>query len=122
LREFDSFRHFYEGFKVSVCIGQDYKFVSDGMAVGKKMADVGSLLGFTCIQEANQNIGDVEERFDGSPKMKNGGCRFELPPNECDNGWGFVGLGHLGYIVAIRYAGYEDCIGTTTTRDSYNSR
>jgi len=45
--------------KVSLCIGQDYKYAETQNAVGKKMADVGTLLGVLGAISVNRNVGEV---------------------------------------------------------------
>ncbi|MGP1514462.1 MAG: DUF2586 family protein [Bacteroidales bacterium] len=47
-------------YKVSVCIGQDYNFAETQDAIGKKYADVGTMLGMLASKKVNENIGEVE--------------------------------------------------------------
>lgn len=49
-----------EAFKVSVCIGQDWDYAETQNAVGKKFADVGTMLGSIALRPVNHNIGEVE--------------------------------------------------------------
>jgi hypothetical protein len=46
--------------KVSLCIGQDYDYAETQDAIGKKFADVGSMLGSVASKAVNENIGEVE--------------------------------------------------------------
>jgi hypothetical protein len=107
LRELTVSGNTYEGFKVSVCIGQDYKFADGLDAVGKKMADVGSMLGSLAYRNANQNIGEVAggDLMDAK-KEKWLVAGLSNHQTIADMDGDLEDLDTKGYIFAIRYAGY----------------
>ena len=107
LRELQVDGNTYEGFKVSVCIGQDYSFADGLDAVGKKMADVGTMLGSLAYRSANQNIGEVSGGDLMNAKQEKwliAGLSNHQTIADMDGD--LEALDTKGYIFAIRYAGY----------------
>lgn len=95
-----------QAYKVSVCIGQDWKYADTLDNVRKKMADVGTMLGSIALKSVSGNIGEVE-----------GGSLVDTTNNK----WLVAGLSNhskiadwddelesldeKGYIFAISYTG-----------------
>lgn len=94
-------------YKVSVCIGQDYRYADGLDAVGKKMADVGTMLGCVAAKQVNENIGEVAtgnltDAIKGV--WTKAGLSNHKTIAEMDEE--LEALDDKGYIFAISYAGY----------------
>lgn len=94
-------------YKVSLCIGQDYNYAHGLDAVGKKMADVGTLLGSIASKKVNENIAEVATG-NLTNVMKGLWTKAALSNHETIADWDneLEKLDDKGYIFAISYAGY----------------
>lgn len=104
----DDNNNIISAYKVSVCVGQDYNYAETLDAVGKKMADVGTMLGCLASKKVNENIGEVAT---GNLTDVVKGCWTKAGLSnhktiaEMDEE--LEALDEKGYIFAISYAGYS---------------
>ncbi|MBP1630868.1 MAG: hypothetical protein H6Q15_1761 [Bacteroidetes bacterium] len=93
-------------YKVSMCIAQDYTYADNLDAIGKKFADVGTMLGCLAAKGVNLNIAEVEGGDISNPQKgywtKAGLSNHQTIEDfeeELDS------LDDKGYVFAIKYTG-----------------
>lgn len=95
-----------QAYKVSLCIGQDWKAADELDDIRKKRADVGTLLGCLSAKAVNENIAEVEG---GSlvDAVNNIWLIAGLSNHQTIAGWDsqLESLDTKGYIFPIRYTG-----------------
>lgn len=96
-----------EYFKVSLCIGQDYDYAETQNDVGKKMADVGTMLGAIALLPVNRNIGEVETiNLTSTAKNKWLVAGLSNHKTITEVYADLEDLDSKGYVFAISYEGY----------------
>ena len=95
-----------EAFKVSLCVAQDWDYAETQDAIGKKMADVGTMLGSISYMQVNHNIGEVENMNLTDALYKkwiSAGFSNHKTASEMQSQWS--AYDDKGYIFPIFYAG-----------------
>lgn len=93
--------------KVTLCIAQDYDYADTQNAVGKKMADVGTLLGCVALQAVNRNVGEVETmNLTNTTKSKWLKAALSNHVSITDFESHLEGLDAKGYVFVLKYTGY----------------
>lgn len=96
-----------EYYKVSLCIGQDWDYAETQNAVGKKMADVGTMLGSIALLAVNHNIGEVENvNLLNTAKSKWLTAGLSNHKTILEMYTELEDLDTKGYVFAISYEGY----------------
>ena len=99
-----------KAFKVSMCIAQDYDYADSLNDIGKKMADVGTMLGSVARRAVNENIGQVNDGDIMNTLKGNwlvAGLSNHKTIAEFDTE--LESLDEKGYIFAVSYDGYAGC-------------
>ncbi|MCM1034113.1 MAG: DUF2586 family protein [Paludibacter sp.] len=95
-----------EAYKVSLCIGQDWKTADALDAIRQKRADIGTMLGSLAMKAVNENIGEVEG---GNlvDTLNNLWLVAGLSNHQTIAGWDsqLENLDTKGYIFAVSYTG-----------------
>jgi len=94
--------------KVTLCIGQDWDYAETQDAIGKKMADVGTLLGSIASLPVHRNIGEVET-MNLTNTSKSKWLVAGLSNHEKIVNWEdyIEALDAKGYVFAMSYTGYD---------------
>lgn len=93
--------------KVTLCIGQDWNYAETQNAVGKKMADVGTLLGCVATLPVNHNVGEVETiNLSDSKKERWLAAGLSNHKTIAEMHADLEDYDTKGYVFAISYEGY----------------
>ncbi|MDR2806256.1 MAG: DUF2586 family protein [Dysgonamonadaceae bacterium] len=106
LRDFQVSGNVLEADKVTLVIGQDYRYAETLSALGKKFADVGTFLGNIASQAWNRNPGEVATQNLTDVKLSEwlvGGLSNHKPYSEVFGD--FETLNAKGYVFPVRYQG-----------------
>lgn len=96
----------FDAVKVTVVVGQDYKYADGLDSIGKKFADVGTFLGVIASQEWNRNPGEVETQNLTNATLEKwtiGGLSNHKKYSEVYDS--LETLNDKGYVFPIRYQG-----------------
>lgn len=97
-----------EYFKVSICIAQDWDYAETQNAVGKKFADVGTMLGSIAFMPVNRNIGEVENmNLTNTVKSKWLVAGLSNHSQIVDWDAQLSNLDSKGYVFVLSYTGYS---------------
>jgi hypothetical protein len=93
--------------KVTLCIGQDWDYAETQNTVGKKMADVGTLLGCVAALPVNHNVGEVETiNLSDSKKERWLTAGLSNHKTIAEMHADLEDYDEKGYVFAINYEGY----------------
>lgn len=96
-----------EYYKVTLCIAQDWTYAETQDTIGKKMADVGTLLGSIALQPVHKNVGEVETmNLTNTAKGRWLVAGLSNHTKVVDFEPYLPGLDTKGYVFAMSYTGY----------------